>query len=410
MLRENVIYCGDCKSVLAGFPEKSVDLIYADPPFFSNRHYEVVWGDGYELRAFEDRWKGGIENYTAWMEDRIRECHRVLKETGSFYLHCDFHANAHLRISLDRVFGKGNFRAEIVWNKGFRGTERRQNWQQSHDTIFFYTKSDGYTWNDQYQDYADPHLKRYNKIDEQGRRYALIKRRRTDGTVYYGKSYPRGKRINDIITTPVLASTAKERLGYPTQKPEALLERILKASSNEGDLVLDPFCGCGTSIAVAHRLGRRWVGIDVSPTACKVMVKRMRSLGVSVGESEIIGLPRTVEELKTMKPFEFQNWVCEQLNGRVSSKKSGDFGIDGWLIDGRPLQVKQSENVGRNVVDNFETALRRAGRNRGVVVAFSFGKGANEETARARLQDGLEIELKTVEEILRGENYSPEVA
>jgi len=136
----------------------------------------------------------------------------------------------------------------------------------------------------------------------------------------------------------------------------------------------------------------------------------MRSLGVSVGESEIIGLPRTVEELKTMKPFEFQNWVCEQLNGRVSSKKSGDFGIDGWLIDGRPLQVKQSENVGRNVVDNFETALRRAGRNRGVVVAFSFGKGANEETARARLQDGLEIELKTVEEILRGENYSPEVA
>ncbi len=401
MLRENVIYCGDCKSVLAGFPEKSVDLIYADPPFFSNRHYEVVWGDGYELRAFEDRWKGGIENYTAWMEDRIRECHRVLKETGSFYLHCDFHANAHLRISLDRVFGRGNFRNEIIWFYPDSPGRPRKDFSRKHDTIFKYTKSDEWTFND--LDVRIPILKKSVE------RYKSV--RVLGGKEYLGGASAKiGKIPEDVWRFPVIKRNAKESLGYPTQKPEALLERILKASSNEGDLVLDPFCGCGTSIAVAHRLSRRWVGIDVSPTACKVMVKRMRSLGVSVGESEIIGLPRTVEELKTMKPFEFQNWVCEQLNGRVSSKKSGDFGIDGWLIDGRPLQVKQSENVGRNVVDNFETALRRAGRNRGVVVAFSFGKGANEETARARLQDGLEIELKTVEEILRGENYSPEVA
>jgi len=401
VLRENVIYCGDCKSVLAGFPEKSVDLIYADPPFFSNRHYEVVWGDGYELRAFEDRWKGGIENYTAWMEDRIRECHRVLKETGSFYLHCDFHANAHLRISLDRVFGRGNFRNEIIWFYPDSPGRPRKDFSRKHDTIFKYTKSDEWTFND--LDVRIPILKKSVE------RYKSV--RVLGGKEYLGGASAKiGKIPEDVWRFPVIKRNAKESLGYPTQKPEALLERILKASSNEGDLVLDPFCGCGTSIAVAHRLGRRWVGIDVSPTACKVMVRRMRSLGVSVGESEIIGLPRTVEELKTMKPFEFQNWVCEQLNGRVSSKKSGDFGIDGWLIDGRPLQVKQSENVGRNVVDNFETALRRAGRNRGVVVAFSFGKGANEETARARLQDGLEIELKTVEEILRGENYSPEVA
>ncbi len=401
MLRENVVYCGDCKSVLAGFPEKSVDLIYADPPFFSNRHYEVVWGDGYELRAFEDRWKGGIENYTAWMEDRIRECHRVLKETGSFYLHCDFHANAHLRISLDRVFGRGNFRNEIIWcYTGPSNTKRY--FPRKTDTIFFYVKNRDANYFFDVEKIRVP----YKKL-ETGKTSGIFK---GEATLSEKGKIPENWWEEKRDGMSPVGRLKRERLGYPTQKPEALLERILKASSSEGDLVLDPFCGCGTSIAVAHRLGRRWVGIDVSPTACKVMVKRMRSLGVSVGESEIIGLPRTVEELKTMKPFEFQNWVCEQLNGRVSSKKSGDFGIDGWLIDGRPLQVKQSENVGRNVVDNFETALRRAGRNRGVVVAFSFGKGANEETARARLQDGLEIELKTVEEILRGENYSPEVA
>ncbi|PXF51621.1 MAG: hypothetical protein C4B55_04445 [Candidatus Methanophagaceae archaeon] len=402
MLRENVVYCGDCKSVLAGFPEKSVDLIYADPPFFSNRHYEVVWGDGYELRAFEDRWKGGIENYTAWMEDRIRECHRVLKETGSFYLHCDFHANAHLRISLDRVFGKGNFRNEIIWcYTGPSNTKRY--FPRKTDTIFFYVKNRDANYFFDVEKIRVP----YKKL-ETGKTSGIFK---GEATLSEKGKIPENWWEEKRDGMSPVGRLKRERLGYPTQKPEALLERIIKASSNEGDLVLDPFCGCGTSIAVAHRLGRRWVGIDVSPTACKVMVRRMRrSLGVSVGESEIIGLPRTVEELKTMKPFEFQNWVCEQLNGQVSSKKSGDFGIDGWLIDGRPLQVKQSENVGRNVVDNFETALRRAGRNRGVVVAFSFGKGANEETARARLQDGLEIELKTVEEILRGENYSPEVA
>jgi len=335
------------------------------------------------------------------MEDRIRECHRVLKETGSFYLHCDFHANAHLRISLDRVFGRGNFRNEIIWcYTGPSNTKRY--FPRKTDTIFFYVKNRDANYFFDVEKIRVP----YKKL-ETGKTSGIFK---GEATLSEKGKIPENWWEEKRDGMSPVGRLKRERLGYPTQKPEALLERILKASSSEGDLVLDPFCGCGTSIAVAHRLGRRWVGIDVSPTACKVMVRRMRSLGVSVGESEIIGLPRTVEELKTMKPFEFQNWVCEQLNGRVSSKKSGDFGIDGWLIDGRPLQVKQSENVGRNVVDNFETALRRAGRNRGVVVAFSFGKGANEETARARLQDGLEIELKTVEEILRGENYSPEVA
>ena len=162
-------------------------------------------------------------------------------------------------------------------------------------------------------------------------------------------------------------------------------------------------CGCGTAIAIAHKLGRQWVGIDVSPTACKLMVKRMQKLKVKISEKDVVGMPKTLEEIKAMQPFEFQNWVCEKLFARASRKMVGDFGIDGWLLDGRPLQVKQSENVGRNVVDNFETAIRRAKRNRGIVVAFSFGKGAYEEVARVKLHEDLNIELKTVEEILREE-------
>lgn len=403
-MKTNAIYCGQAAKVLGDtleFPDESVDLIYMDPPFFSNRNYEVLWGDGYELRAFADRWQGGIENYISWMESTVRECHRVLKPRGSLYLHCDWHANAHLRILLDRIFSH-ELRCEVIWDKGFRGTERQHNWQQSHDTLLFYTKSDDYTWNDQFQPYADPGLSRYNKVDAAGHKYALIKRRRTNGAVYYGKTYPKefGKRMNDIISIPLLAATAKERLGYPTQKPEALLERLITASSNPGDIVLDPMCGCGTAVAVAHRLGRKWVGIDVSPTAAKLMVNRAHSLGVAITENDILGLPKTEEEIRAMPPFEFQNWVVRKLMGRVSARKSGDMGIDGWMFDGTPIQVKQSEAIGRNVVDNFETALRRAKRTKGLVVAFSFGKGAREEIARVRHADGMEITLRTVKEIM----------
>jgi hypothetical protein len=130
------------------------------------------------------------------------------------------------------------------------------------------------------------------------------------------------------------------------------------------------------------------------------MVTRMRGLGVAIGENDIIGLPKTIEDIRAMPPFEFQNWVVRQLMGRVSAKKSGDMGIDGYLFDGTPMQVKQSERIGRNVVDNFETALRRQNRKEGVIVAFSFGKGATEEVARARNQDGINIKLKTVAEIM----------
>jgi DNA modification methylase len=273
--KTNSIYLGDCLYVLSNLPDSSVNMIYLDPPFFSGKEYEIK-SNKKHVTGFDDRWKGGISAYVSWMKERLTQCQRVLKESGSLYLHCNWYANAQLRILLDGIFSH-EIRCEIIWDKGFRGTERKRNWQQSHDTILFYTKSDGYVWNSQFQEYADRDLKRYNKTDRSGRKFALIKRRRGDGSIYYGKTYPksRGKQINDIIHVPVLSATSKERLGYPTQKPEKLLQLLIKASTNSGDIVIDPFCGSGTTLSAAEYLGRRWIGIDNSKSACKIALTRL---------------------------------------------------------------------------------------------------------------------------------------
>lgn len=446
----NAIFCGDCQEVLSRFPEECADLIYADPPFFSNQQYEVLWGDGYELRAFEDRWKGGIQNYIAWMEPKLRQCHKVLKGTGSMYLHCDWHAGAYLRTLMDRIFGENRLVNEIIWKRtsAHTGEGKIKRLGTVHDTILFYSKSDKYTFNPIYTEYdkeyeetfyrnVDPDGRVWTSSDltgagirhgETGKPWRGIDPNRTgrhwvappdklevwakEGRIAFPKKVggmPRYKRYRDEVKGMLLQDIwddinpiqahSKERLGYPTQKPEALLERIINLSSSATEIVLDPFCGCGTAIAVSHKLGRRWVGIDISPTACKLMAKRMRLLGAKGAEP--VGLPKTLSELRNLQPFEFQNWVFEKLHGRVNPRKVGDMGIDGWVDLDVPCQVKQSDDVGRNVVDNFETAIQRAEKDRGVIVAFSFGKGAHEEVARAKNERKLDIRLKTVEEILK---------
>jgi DNA modification methylase len=440
----NIIYCGDNSEVMrTHIPDNSVDLIYADPPFFSNKQYEVLWEDGYELRAFEDRWKGGINNYLAWMEPKLKECHRALKETGSMYLHCDWHASHHLHVLMEKIFGEANFRSDIIWRRTSSHNDPK-NFGNITDHILYFAKSNKFTWNPQYVPFSKEYIaKWYRNVDEKNRQYMssdlasphprpnltyeykgfkppangwkvsievmkkldsegrLIFPKRNDGIirrkVYLDVS--KGQALQNLWSDiPPLHSQSKERLGYPTQKPELLLERIVNTSSNAMDIVLDPFCGCGTSIVVANKLGRRWIGIDVSPTACKLMGKRLRK---SHAKYTIIGLPRTVAELQAIQPFEFQNWVFEKLHGRVNPRKTGDMGIDGWIELDCPTQVKQSENVGRVDVDKFETAIRRYGKNRGVIVAFSYTRDAYEEVARVKNEEMVEIRLKTVEEILK---------
>jgi DNA modification methylase len=444
--RANTVYCGDCVDVLRKFSDECVDLIYADPPFFSEEGYEIIWHDGYEIRAFEDRWKGGIFNYVEWIKPKLMECYRVLKRTGSMYLHCDWHADAHLRLAVDEIFGDRNFRNEIIWQRTTAHPNVGRSYGRLHDVILFYTKTDQYAWNMQYSPYSEEHvLSSYRNVEPEtnrkyalrdltasvyhassGQRYAWKGKRPPPSRVwayskeemtkldvqgkiqYSNKGYPRlkiyldeapGVPLQDVWTDlrPVQSQSA-ERLGYPTQKPETLLDRIIKTSSNPTDLVLDPFCGCGTALAVAHKLGRRWIGIDISPTACNLIVERMKKLHA---QPALVGMPLTEEDLRKLPPFEFQNWVIQRLFGRVSSRKSSDMGIDGYSFEGHPVQVKQSDDIGRNVVDNFETAMRRRKSDKGLIVAFSFGKGAHEEVARARLNERLDIRLVTIAELIR---------
>lgn len=284
----------------------SVDLIYLDPPFNSKRMYAAPIGSKAAGASFKDMWswkdvdehclQGMVESnpgivdfiesiglihsnammaYATYMAQRLVQMRRVLKPTGGIYLHCDPTASHYLKLLMDEVFGKNNFRNEIIWYKGYRGTPRKRRWQQEHDTILFYSKTDKYQWNKVTTEYKDKDMKRYNKVDEKGNRYALIKRRRTNGEIYYGKSYPQGKLCGDVIELPLMASTSSERTGYPTQKPLALIKKIINTSSNKGGLVLDPFCGCATTCVAAQQLDRKWIGIDVEEKAAELVVSRL---------------------------------------------------------------------------------------------------------------------------------------
>ncbi len=386
---KNKLFCDDNLDVLPTMEKESVDLIYIDPPFFSNRNYEIIWGDEAEIRSFEDRWEGGIHVYVDWIKQRVMELHRVLKPTGSFYLHCDWHAGHYLKVMCDEVFGRNHFQNEVVWSYRTGGATKRR-FGRKHDTIFFYTKSDKWIFNTvkvkSYQSHKYGYKFPAYEIDTKtGEQYSWV--------------YTRD--VWDIT----MGTGTGERMGYPTQKPEALLERIIKASSNEGDLILDAFCGCGTTLVVAHKLGRRWIGIDISPSAISLIKKRLSYLGISEKDIDIVGMPQSINDLKKLKPYEFQYWVINEMHGSLSPKKAGDMGIDGFsLMNHYPIQVKQSESVGRNVIDNFETALRRYYKvprkeMTGYMVAFSFTKGAYEEVARIR-KEGIIIELITAQDIL----------
>ncbi len=407
--KDNLLVCDDNLKALREIPDESIDLIYLDPPFFSGRNYNVVWGDDGEIRSFQDRWAGGSEKtgmevYIAWMQERVVEMHRTLKDTGSFYLHCDWHASHYLKVMCDRVFGYNQFRNEVIWNKGFRGTESKSIYQRAHDIVLFYSKSDTWTWNNQYQEYKDPDMRRYNKVDEEGKKYALIKRKRTNGEVYYGKCYPKeeGKRINDIIDIPVLAATSGERVGYPTQKPLALLEIIVKASSNEGDIVLDPFVGGGTTPIAAANLKRRYIGIDESVAAIRVSDERIQNhFGMFKDQHAlIVNFPLDFDDLNNMDPYEFEGFVVGQFGGTPNKKRRGDMGLDGHL-EGTPIQVKQSQKIDRNVVDNFKAAIQRAKKKEGHIIAWSFGTGARNEVARLKNEEDILIHLVEVGSFLK---------
>jgi len=472
----NQLILGDCLEVLQKIETESVDLIYIDPPFFSNRTYEIVWGDKGEIRSFEDRWSGGIDHYIDWLKTRVLEMHRILKQTGSMLLHCDWHANAYIRVKiLDEVFGSNNFKNEIIWKRNF--TKKGSQFKMSRlatnsDTIFYYVKSDKATFaTPKMNGSIEELLLRYDKEDENGRRFKsepvelprmmarqnliyeyknytpkygwMMMREKLEemdrqGKIYFTKNgKPRRKNFLDeyggseadniwLDITPV-GQNQTEIIGYPTQKPEALLERIIKMASNENDTVLDCFMGGGTTIAVADRLKRNWIGIDQSVLAVSVSEMRLNmQQGKAIGKTQDIFAAPFIKKLhkydydvlRYKDAFQFETWIVEAFGGLANTKQRGDLGIDGYieqvLAVGKvrvPIQSKRSDNIGRNVIDNFHSAIMRYDKvtyeknkaeNKpvGFLIAFSFGKSAVQEVARLKNDEKVIIKLLTVEEIV----------
>lgn len=428
----NELILGDNLEIMKKMDSEIVDLIYLDPPFFSNRNYEVIWGDAGETRSFIDRWSGGMDHYIEWLKERVIEMHRILKPTGSIYLHCDWHANAYIKVYiLDKIFGENNFKNEIVWCYKTRANSTSR-FNRKHDTIYYYTKSDKYTFNDKNlrEELSDNSVSKYRLIDTDGRRYRLCGRGITGSPVKSAKDIDeKWERTNPELTVRVylderlgmtipdywgidlLNQNSKERIGYPTQKPESLLERIILASSNEYEIVFDPFVGGGTTLAVAEKLKRNWIGIDQSVQAIKVTEMRIQN------NVTFFSLPMTLtlykydyDTLRYKEAFEFESWIVRQFGGEPNSKQRSDFGIDGKK-DNIPIQVKRSDDIGRNVIDNFKSACERYDKkifeknkseNKpiGYIIAFSFGKGAVQEVARLHNQDNIIIKLIKVEDIV----------
>ena len=266
----NTLYQGDNLSILQSLPDASVDLIATDPPFFTQKD----WG------AFSDKWTGGLNQYLKFMEQRAVDMHRVLAETGSLYLHCDPTASHYLKVMLDGVFGMGNFRNEIVWKRqSGRTNHTRKLYSKEHDIILFYTKTDNHYFNTQYEPLTEETIKAYNRTDENGRKYYIDngnRQRKAKSRRFY-LDQSKGIALDTLWVKDIqLASSCNERLGYPTQKPVALYERIIKASSNQNDIVLDPFAGSGTTLDAAQSLGRKWIGIDVGDEAIQTIEQRLR--------------------------------------------------------------------------------------------------------------------------------------
>lgn len=471
MIQTQLIYCGDNIDQLKALPEESVDLIYIDPPFNSNRNYEVFWGDTKEKRSFDDRF-GAVEHYIHWMRPRVSALYRVLKKTGSFYYHCDWHADAYVRVMLDQVFGHNQFNTHIIWRRTNAKGLAFRSFPNNHDSIFFYTKGAGYTFNRQYAPHDETYLDAFYKFVEHGtgRRYQLadltnpnkdrpnltyeflgvtrvwrwtkdrMEKALESGIVVQDKpgGVPRLKRYLDEqegnpadsiwSDVPPIQANSDESLGYPTQKPLALLDRIIKASSNPGDVVLDAFCGCGTALEAAQHLKRRWIGIDVSPTSCRVMAKRLteRCFLKEGQDFWVRDLPKTAGELRKYPPFEFENWAVTALNtviagGHAIANRAqvGDMGIDGRVYPASmvkekqagydlfgetdrwfPVQVKQKDKASRPDIDSFETAMLREKRTKGFFISFGFTTDAEREIKRVFREQDIEIIPITVQEIL----------
>lgn len=352
----NAIFFGDNLHILRALPSNCIDLIYIDPPFFSDRTYNQLWGDDNEIRTFYDLWEDGLLSYLVWLNARLWEMRRILKDTGSIYVHCDWHASHYIKTEMDKIFGYDNFRNNIVWCYKTRQFSKKY-WNKKHDDILLYTKTDNYNFNwdeeDVLETYSEVTIKKYKYKDEKGY-YRLVGRgiqgspirSAKDVDPKWEKEHPelvvrdylkKGYAPSDYFLLDIINQASKERIGYPTQKPESLLTKFVKASSNEGDIVADFFMGGGTTCAVAQRLGRRFIGCDSSRVAISVALNRIikdgeeisgRTASVNIDKpkkkNEQLSLEMTIRSIPDIRVYYMGVYPIEKFEF-IGQKEFEDF-------------------------------------------------------------------------------------
>lgn len=356
MLNEiNKIFHGNCVEKLEKFSAKSIDLIYFDPPFFTQKTHSLSSRDNLKTYEFDDKYSS-IEEYLSLIERTLIQSKRLLKDTGSVFLHCDKTASHNIRVVLDKVFGRDNFQSEIVWSYK-RWSNAKKGLLNSHQIIFFYSKTDKFKFNTLYKDYSSTtNLDQILQERERNENGKSVYKRDENGNVVIGKE-KRGVPLSDVWEIPYLNPKAKERTGYPTQKPVLLLNQILKIVTDEGDLVLDPFCGSGTTCVSAKSLNRNYIGIDISEEA--VHLANSRLVDMIITDSNLLNKGQEEYLEKTEKEIA----ILANINAFPVQRNSG---IDGFLKEhfmGSPIPVKiQSDN------ESLEDAIEKVER-------ASLGKG-----------------------------------
>jgi len=407
----NTFYHGDCLFVLRNdIPPGSIDLIYLDPPFFTGQVQKGEWQPGAMEISFEDSkkfWKEkglsiyapdwlkhiavkrpDFASYLYYMMERLQACHKVLKNTATIYLHCDWRASHYLKMIMDEIFNDDNFRNEIIWYYKTGGISKRY-FGRKHDIILMYSKTDDYKFSPQKEKSYLMHKYGFSNIQ-------ILK----DELGFYTEVGMR-----DVWDIPALRGNQPENMGYPTQKPEALLRRIILASSTEGDLVLDPFCGCGTAIVVAHKLNRRWIGIDINRTAYDITKGREVQMPIGLAEefAKAKYISRDLEEVKELSPGSFENWVNDFY---LAEKPYPDKGVDGITPDGIPIQVK-AHKIGYKVLSQFLTDAKyhpnvaQPITKLLVVSQIGFDDGARQRKFEIETTEGVEVMLTTPEDMLK---------
>jgi len=334
-LEPNRLFWGDNLHVMRQLPSESIDLIYIDPPFFSGRQYNVIFGDQNELRSFSDIWEDGMPGYLIWLNARLYEMKRLLKRTGSIYVHLDWHSSHYTKVELDKIFGHDAFQNEIIWFYR-RWPTKSRSFQRMHDAILWYTKGDNgkHTFNLQYESASERTLSDYG-----GKRLTTVAtedgtwvKRQTEGD-------SEGVPLRDVWEIKRVHTRGYERIGYPTQKPQALLKRLIQASSNEGDVVADFFCGGGTTAAVAQQLGRRWIACDQSRVAVAITADRLtgmaeqRALSGAVAQPDPKPEPQEETGLEPLQPALGGELQAKQTTLGPAEKPSAQKGVFGAVPD-----------------------------------------------------------------------------